>query len=247
MSLNYSKSGYPIAVIKGGKNTNEKIYLSDQVDEKIKAFQKIAITDGKFQQIPNTKRERDVGLIIGASGSGKSTWCRNFIIEYHKTYKDNPVYLISHLEEDEALDSLGFIKRVKVGENLLEDQLTVKDFSKCLILFDDVEIITNKNVKNAVYQLLDEVVMTGRHFSISVLMITHASSGNELKRILNECHFLVYFPFGCSLKYVLEKYIGLSTNQIREIKATKSRWASVFKNYPQVVVTEHNIWTLASD
>jgi len=247
MSLNYSKSGYPIAVIKGGKNANEKIYLSDQVDEKIKTFQKIAITDGKFQQIPNTKRERDVGLIIGASGSGKSTFCRNYIIEYHKIYKDNPVYLISHLEEDEALDSLGFIKRVKVGENLLEDQLTVKDFSKCLILFDDVEIITNKNVKNAVYQLLDEVVMCGRHFSISVLMITHASSGNELKRILNECHFLIYFPWGASLSYVLEKYIGLDRNQIRQIKATKSRWASVIKNYPQAVICEKNIWLLSTD
>lgn len=247
MSLNYSKVGHPLAIVKGGKNDKERIYLSDVEDEKIKSFQKLSITDGQFQQIPDTKKERSVGIVIGASGSGKSTWCRNYIIEYRKVYKNNPVYLFSHLDEDKTLDDLKIVKRINISEDLLEDPLTVKDFKDCLVIFDDVEIITNKMVKKSVYQLLDELVMTGRHFNISVIMISHAGVGNDIKRILQECHYLTYFPWGQNIAYTLEKYIGLSKQQIRMIKSTKSRWASIQKNYPQCVITEKHIFMLSTD
>jgi septin family protein len=247
MSLNYSKIGHPLAIIKGGKEDKTKIYLNDKEDEKIKSFQKISIKDGVFQQIPDTKRERDVIMICGASGSGKSTWCRNYCVEYKKSYKNRPIYLFSHLDEDKTLDDLGYINRIEVGENLLEEPLTVKDFQDCLILFDDVEIITNKMVKKAVYQLLNECIMTGRHFNISVIMISHAGTGNEVKRILQECQFFVYFPHGQNLTYTLNKYLGIDNKQIKQIKATKSRWASINKNYPQCVITEKHLFMLSTD
>jgi hypothetical protein len=253
MSLNYVGEGYPIAIIKGTKTKDtkdtkhNKIYLADTENEKIKSYDKIALTEGTFQPIPNTKRERDVGLIIGASGSGKSTYCKNWIIEYHKIHKTNPIYLISHLDSDKTLDDLGYIQRIQLGIELLEDPLTIKDFSKCLIIFDDVEIITDKRVKKVVYQLLDETVMTGRHFNVSCLMVSHSATGLDLKRILNECHTLTYFPWGQNIRYTLEKYIGLDIKQIRQIKATKSRWCTIIKNYPQCAICEKNIFVLSSD
>jgi len=247
MSLNFSKVGVPIAIIKGGSNNGNKVFLNDKNDEKIKNFNKLELSDGTFQIIPNTKRERDVGMIVGASGSGKSYFCRNYIIEYHKTYKKNPIYMISHLDEDKTIDELKLVKRIKLDEEMLNDPLTVKDFKDCLLIFDDVEIITNKHLKKAVYQLLDEVVMTGRHFNISCLMVSHAGTGNDIKRILQECHFFVYFPWGQNLKYTLEKYLGLDTKQIKQIKSTKSRWACIMKNYPQAVITERNAFMLSTD
>jgi energy-coupling factor transporter ATP-binding protein EcfA2 len=247
MTFNFSKVGYPIATVKGGKYANDKIFLSDTQNDKIKTFDKLELTDGMFQQVPNTKKERDVGMICGASGSGKSTYCKNYIIEYNKAYKNRPVYLLSNLDKDETLDSLKIISRIKIDEQLLKDPLTVKDFKDCLVIFDDVEIIPNKFIKRAVYQLLDEIIMTGRHFNISCLMVSHAGTGNEVKRILQECHFFVYFPWGQNLKYTLEKYLGLDNKQIRQIKATKSRWACVFKNYPQAVLTEKHLFLLSID
>jgi hypothetical protein len=247
MTLNFQKEGFPIAIIKGGKENNQKLYLSDKDNEKIKTFEKIQLKDGSFQQIPNTKRERDVGFICGASGSGKSTYCKNYIIEYHKTYKDRPIYLFSHLDEDKVLDDLGIIKRVRLSNQLLEENLTSKDFENCLVLMDDVEIITNKPIKKYVYQLMEEIAMTGRHFNTSLLMISHNAVGNDVKRILNECHFFVYFPWGQNLKYTLEKYIGIDQKQIKQIKSTKSRWAVIFKNYPQCVLTEKHAFVLSSE
>jgi hypothetical protein len=247
MTLNFSKEGYPIAIIKGGKENNQKLYLSDKDNEKIKTFEKIQLKDGIFQQIPNTKRERDVGMVCGSSGSGKSTYCKNYIIEYHKTYKDRPIYLFSHLDEDKVLDDLGIIKRVRLSNDLLEDPLTSKDFQNCLVLMDDVEIITNKHIKKYVYNLMEEIAMTGRHFNTSLLMISHNAVGNDVKRILQECHFFVYFPWGQNLKYTLEKYIGIDQKQIKQIKATKSRWAVIFKNYPQCVLTEKHCFVLSTD
>lgn len=247
MSLNFSKDGYQIAIIKGGKENNQKLYLSDKDNEKIKTFDKIQLKDGVFQQIPNNKRERDVGFVCGASGSGKSTYCKNYIIEYHKIYKDRPIYLFSHLDEDKVLDELGIIKRVRLSNDLLNENLTSKDFENCLVLMDDVEIITNKHIKKYVYQLMEEIAMTGRHFNTSLLMISHNAVGGEVKRILNECHFFVYFPWGQNLKYTLEKYIGIDQKQMKQIKATRSRWAVIFKNYPQAVLTEKHAFVLTSD
>jgi len=247
MSLNFSKDGFPIAVIKGGKENNQKLFLSDKDNEKIKTFEKIQLKDGVFQQIPNNKRERDVGFICGQSGSGKSTYCKNYIIEYHKIFKDRPIYLFSHLDEDKVLDELGIIKRVRLSNDLLDEKLTSKDFQNCLVLMDDVEIITNKHIKKFVYQLMEEIAMTGRHFNTSLLMISHNAVGNEVRRILNECHFFVYFPWGQNLKYTLEKYIGIDQKQIKQIKTTKSRWAVIFKNYPQCVLTEKHAFVLSAD
>jgi len=247
MSFNFSKEGFPLAIVKGGKENGSKLYLNDKENEKIKTFTKINLKDGMFQIIPNTKRERDVILIVGASGSGKSTFTRNYVIEYHKTYKDRPIYLFSHLDEDKTLDDLKLIKRIKIGDNLLEDPLTSKDFKDCLVLFDDVEIITQKILKRSVYQLMEEIAKTGRHFNTSLIMISHTGVGNEMRTILNETHMFVYFPFSMNLKYTLEKYLNIDQKQIKQIKATKSRWAVIFKNYPQAVLTEKHAFVLSAD
>jgi len=247
MSFNFSKEGFPLAIVKGGKENGSKLYLNDKENEKIKTFTKINLKDGMFQVIPNTKRERDVILIVGASGSGKSTFTRNYVIEYHKTFKDRPIFLFSHLDEDKVLDDLKLIKRIKIGDNLLEDPLTSKDFKDCLVLFDDVEIITNKLLRKVVYQLMEEIAKTGRHFNTSLIMISHTGVGNEMRTILNETHMFVYFPFSMNLKYTLEKYLNIDQKQIKQIKATKSRWAVIYKNYPQAVLTEKHAFVLSAD
>jgi hypothetical protein len=50
---------------------------------------------------------------------------------------------------------------------------------------------------------------------------------------------------GRSLKYLLESYLGLDKEQIQKIKSTPSRWVTVIKTYPQVVLTEKEIYTIS--
>lgn len=60
---------------------------------------------------------------------------------------------------------------------------------------------------------------------------------------------VVYFPFGATRNthYMLENYVGISKEDMKKIKATKSRWCVVMKSYPQAIVTEKDIWTVASE
>jgi energy-coupling factor transporter ATP-binding protein EcfA2 len=256
MSLNISKKGHPLCIIKGGEHNGTKIYVSDEIpSDKTKksnlnkTFEKLKLEDdGVFQQIPDTAKEREVGLVCGQSGSGKSTYIKKYCQEYKKTYKNREIYMFSNLKEDETLKDLK-INRIKIDEDLIDEPLTVDDFKDSLVLFDDIDVIRSKQIKDAVYQIMNEILETGRHFNVSCVMTVHYPNKPNIRTMLNECHFFVYFPWGAikSTHYVLENYLGVDRENTKKIKSTKSRWACVFRSFPQVVVTEKNIFMLAHE
>jgi hypothetical protein len=253
MSLSFNKkAGGAICVIKGGKYDKDKVYLSDKEADDAEAYSKsfstVKLTDGLFQPIPNKHKERDIGMIVGASGSGKSTFVAKYCAEYKKMYPSRPIYMFSNLTEDKSLDGID-IKRIVIGENLLRDPLTVEDFTESLVLFDDMDVVREKTIREACYQILNEILETGRHFKTSCIITNHLATGPHLKRILNEAHWFVYFPSGAtrSTKYVLENYIGVDKKDVAKIKACKSRWAFCLKNFPQCVITEKVAFMLCDD
>ena len=67
-----------------------------------------------------------------------------------------------------------------------------------------------------------------------------------MERLLNEAHTVTYVPHsaGGKIKYILEEYVGLDRKQIAYMKKRNSRWATIFKNYPQCYVVEHEIGLL---
>jgi energy-coupling factor transporter ATP-binding protein EcfA2 len=256
MSLNISKIGHPLCIINGGDYNGTKVYVSDEIpNDKVKksnlnkTFEKLKIEDeGVFQQIPDTKKEREVGMVCGQSGSGKSTYIKKYCKEYIKSYKKNNIYMFSNLKEDETLKDLK-INRIKIDDSLITEPLTVEDFKDSLVLFDDIDVIRDKKVKEAVYQVMNEILETGRHFRVSCVMTVHYPNKPNIRTMLNECHFFVYFPWGAikSTHYTLENYLGVDRENLKKIKSTKSRWACIFRNFPQVVLTEKNIFMLANE
>ena len=252
MSLNFDKVGRTLAKVEGGKNNNKVISINTDDDEKIKkSFTKLKITDsGKFIQIPDGDKEREICYITGPSGSGKSTYCANYIKEYKKLYKNNPIYVFSALKDDESLDIIK-PKRIKIDEKLITEPLVVDDFVDSLVVFDDIDVISNKNWRKAVYNLLNQILETGRHFKVSCLITNHLpTAGNDSRRILNECHSVTYFPHSgnkSTLKRLLVEIVGIDKEDMIKIKKLKSRWATIFKNYPQIAMTEKDIWILADE
>ena len=107
-------------------------------------------------------------------------------------------------------------------------------------------VISDKKQREAVYSLLNQMLETGRHFKITVIITNHLSTaGKDTRRVLNEAHSVTFFPFSGSLKglkYLLTEYLGIDKKEFADIKRKKSRWCTVFKNYPQVVMTESDIW-----
>jgi hypothetical protein len=72
------------------------------------------------------------------------------------------------------------------------------------------------------------------------------TNGKETRRILNEAHTVTYFPHsaGGKVKYLLEEYVGLDRKQIAYLKKQNSRACTVYKNYPQCYMLEHEVGLL---
>ena len=248
MSLNCNKVGKPVAVIKGGKYDKRPIYINpDLNDHDATDFKHLKIAnESKFQQIPDTNTERQILYITGPLGSGKSTYTRMFLEEYKKKYKDREIYLFSSLKEDESLDKIK-PKRFKIDDSLWKDPLKAEELKESVCIFDDIDVISDKRIKEAVYNIMNNVLERGRHFKITAIITNHLpTNGRETRRILNEAHAYVFFPHsaGGKIRYLLQEYLDIDKKMIRYFKNANSRWCCIFKNFPMAYMLEHEIWML---
>ena len=236
MSLSFGSGDIPIALV-------DKTVLYMNGDEPIGNLGKtIELNGHKFQHMPNNK-DRDVLYISAMSGSGKSYYTAEYAKQYHKKYSKNPIYLFSSIDEDKCLDNIKCIKRIDIKKpEFLNMELTAKDMENSLLIFDDCDVITNKAIKKAVFNILDSVLQTGRHFCISVIFTSHnACSGQQTKIILNESTSITIFPSTSgnkSLNYLCDQYLGLDKKQIASLKKIKGRWATFVRAYPRCILTE---------
>jgi len=250
MSLTYDKIGRPLCIIEGsGKNKHKQISVSDD-DDLATEFRRLELTDQKLQQIPDKHTERQIMYITGASGSGKSTYISKYCKQYRKAFPDNEIYVFSALKEDESLDACS-PKRIVIDDRMISDPLSVDDFKDSMVIFDDVDVIGEKKHRDAVYQLLNALLETGRHTKSSVFISNHLpTAGKDTRRVLNEAHSVIWFPnsgSGVGMKRLLCDYLGLDKDINKKLRKMRTRWAVYFKNYPGVMMTERNIWLCADD
>lgn len=236
------QDGKPIARINGGKLNRKVIFVNDKDN---KGFTSIEIPDkGILYPVPDIDG-RQVVYIAGPSGSGKTTYSTNYIKEFHRIFPRNNIFVFSRLEKDPVLDKVN-PKRILLDNSLIDDPIDIhKEFQEGdLILFDDCDTIQDKKLKDAISRLKNDILETGRHMCLYIIITSHLINGNDRKdtrTILNEAHSLTVFPKSGSaygIKYVLKNYIGLSNDQIEEILSLPSRWVTIGKNYPQYVFYE---------
>jgi GTPase SAR1 family protein len=241
----------PIAIVKGGELAGALIYLKEpekslQVvpEEPIKMIN-LPLQNSSFEQYPNDKTR--VIYIAGPSGSGKTTYAANYIKQYLKRKPDTPFIVFSRLKEDPVIDCLN-PKRIEVCEDLITDPIEIEDIDPdSIILFDDCETISNRSILSAINKIKAQILELGRHNNIQIVITSHLINGSdkEMTRIiLNEMHTLTIFPTAGSayqIKYVLKNYFGLSTKQMKGIFNLKSRWITIFKTYPQIVIGQNDI------
>lgn len=248
--FNLANIGRPLAKIMGGKLDKRLVSVAPQgeVDPQTdKTLCNVNLPDdAKFQIVPDTKKERDILYITGASGSGKSTFTVGYLEQYKKKYPKNPIYVFSALKEDETLDKVKGLKRIKIGPNLVAEPITIDDLKDSCCVFDDIDVIGDKKQREAVYRTLNEILECGRHSATSCLVTNHLPTNKgDTRRVLNEAHVVVYFPHSGSVRginYLLQDYVGLSKIEIDGIKRLPTRWCAIFKNYPQIIMTERNMW-----
>ena len=151
--------------------------------------------------------------------------------------------MFSYLKEDESLDSV-HPQRFKIDESLYLDPIQVEDLKDSMIVFDDIDVITNKKIKEAVYDILNQVLEIGRHYKVSCIVTNHVpSNGNWTRRILNEYSYFVYFPASSTgkIRYVLTEYLDIDKKHIKYFKKCNTRWVCLYKNHPMYFISEHEI------
>lgn len=253
--LNFENIGTPIAIIVGGTLDKKIVSIAideDDINEIKKPFQKINLNKvgGKFEVLPNEDIEREVSYTTGSSGSGKSFFISKYLEKYKKKFKKNEIYLFSEVDDDEKINKFDPI-RIQLDDELLNDNFDYKDFPNSVVIFDDIDAIKDKKIKEEVYKILNSILKMGRHNNCSVLVTNHnASEREKTKNIFCESHFITYFPFGGSgkaLSYMLENHAGLDKKQIAYNKKLKSRWICVKKHYPPHIISERDIYILNAD
>ena len=114
-----------------------------------------------------------------------------YVAEYHKTFKDNLVYLVSENNEDPAFDKLDYVNRIII-DDMYENPIDWKEFENCLVIFDDIDSIKGKLGKT-IDDLRDKLLKNSRKFRVSVISTSHDACGVKLKSVLNESKIIVFF------------------------------------------------------
>lgn len=263
-----SEGGKPVAFVTLEKDiikvkpelkelNNQYIYLHDDNS----GVKSIEISDLKLFPVLKSKdgeQQNSRIAIFGKSGSGKSHFVGRLLDmmkSKHHGNQDREICIISGVDEDEALDK----PRGKKGEKTPPERIDMydpqfvdmepEDFRECIVVFDDVENLTNKSINKIVLNLRNAMLEKGRHHNIDILSISHNAIGGNLTRFVHsEATGFVVFPRYSQvhqLSTYLAKYAGLSKQAIQkilDIGENKSRWIYVSNLAPMFVIYEHGIY-----
>lgn len=232
-------------------NEFEEIYNEaiEYLDKKQGA--EILLEDGRI--VPTLWKDPTMrAYICGATGSGKTTWVINFCKEIllRAGNRKKKIYVISVLSEDKNLDDLGVL-RIKLDESILTNPIELDELKNSICIFDDVETITNKKIKEMVSNLKDQCLSEGRHHNICTICTNHQITDyKKTRNMLLECEFITFFPQSGGLnniKRLLSTYIGLSKEEINKILLLPSRWVTIFNRYPLACIYESGVFLLGNN
>ena len=160
MSLNFENHGAILATVKDNPSLEKKfisVSTSKTSESGDLTFPAIKLSAGTFQPVMNYNAERSVNYIVGASGSGKSYYIKQWIKEYKRKFKKNGVYLFSALSEDETLDEVK-PQRVCLDDAFIKEKVDLDLFKDSVCIFDDCDSIANKPLKIKVYTYLNQIL-----------------------------------------------------------------------------------------
>lgn len=257
--INLDGIGDPIAFVASGKMLGKMLCVSrDDEDytvptgKKSRRADEINLRSDKLLPLVNENR-REVYYIAGPSGSGKSTYSRELIKSFKLSYPDNKIVIFcrTSVENDPAYEDLE-MKEVVLDETLIDYPIDIENDIEegTLIVFDDTSTVNDKNINKAIVDLQKDLMECGRKMDLYMIITNHLVNPNNRglgRVILNEMSAFTFFPKAggfYQIKYCLKNYFGLSKKQIEHVMKLPSRWVTIFKSYPQVVLHQHGAYVV---
>ena len=255
-TINENENYTRLCKINGGKYNNKYISYYEITNDKddleleqnqFKDFTRLTLKEGKLEPTPWLKKDkhgkiqRQIMLVSGAQGSGKSTYIEMYCKNYNSTFKTNDVYLFSKIQDDESLKDIKNTHVVPIDEEIKEIELTELENSICI--FDDVEKVREKKIRDNVYGLMDDIYQNGRHNNICMIASSHvACGGNQTKTQILESQFVTYFmSSGTNYERLIMTYLGFTRKEYDALKRINSRWITVYRQAPVVIFFETGI------
>ena len=216
---------------------------------------KLTVPPGwQFEPLPPPPAEkeddqkREIFLVSGPSGSGKSHWVRNYVRNYLRLYPDNAVYLISSLKKDSTLDEVGAIQRIDLDKLVASPPKDAYTWSNSLLIIDDVEGL-DKLKAAAVQHVQDIVASEGRHSKTTMIRAAHlATNYKETRLLLQEAHGYVLFPQAgahSQYMYLLTKYGGMDKKLAQSLLQIPTRWIYIHHTLPKYILTPDSLSLLS--
>ena len=205
---------------------------------------KVVLKSGRWQIVPNSVYgDPHAVMICGRSGSGKSFWLAEYLMQFVKYYPKYRIYLLSQKTEDKLLDKIPNLKRIPL-ESLPDAEFEAEDFKESMFVADDVDVISDKRVDKACFDLINKVLEVGRSYNTYSCITMHLSAnGNQTKRLLQRATHFVFFKNSSNhgTEYVLNEYFGFDTKELRAIQKIESRSICVIRDCPQIIVSNDTI------
>ncbi len=238
------KDGIPMAI-----NFNEKQHKFDDIFlSPGEGTQQIALTDagGEYLPCPNPDG-RTILYVAAPSQAGKTTFVKKFASLMQWTHPDlKQTYLFSEKDQDK-LDELEPI-RIAIDSNLVDTPMEPVNLANSLVIFDDVDSIIDKDLRKAVFTLIQRILKLGGEYKVHIIVTYHMlTNRDETRYLLFEANYITIFPNTGSknqFETLLRNYVGLDKKQIEKILKVKSRWLFIHKNHPRYIVTERNLQLL---
>lgn len=232
--------------------------LADQQSADQAVCNEIVLQEGHAFPLPlckpwkeGEKRFRSVVYISAPCNAGKSTfiakYVRLWVAERKKLGQPHRILLFSRVSGDHALKGLR-IEQIKLDDELLAKPIDVAtELKDCMVVFDDIDSIVDKKMREYLWALRDDVMTVGSHSGIYVINTSHAiTNWKSTRSSLKEANLVVLFPFceRAKVQDYLEKNVGLQRPHRQFIlnqAAKVSRWVALSTNYPNHVIYEGGV------
>ena len=193
-------------VIETSSRTMKKAYLEIQkiMTNKLKKCLEFNNEDIWLKPIYDTtpNRKNQILTCFGSSGSGKSwqindSLCRNPAIQSGIVPM---VYIFSSVDEDPSFDGLRRIYGdrfvYKDPRDLEPSDLNVKHYEKkSVLIFDDVNSISDSMIRKMVLQFRNNCLEVARHRSLVIINSEHLfHNRNQTAKLRNSSKYMVFFP-----------------------------------------------------
>jgi hypothetical protein len=205
-----------------------------------------------FSVTPETRPQMvDNIFCVGGQGSGKSTWAGNYCRHFINAFQPEPQFVTVISSDDFPDNAYNFPHRhIKIDDEMVENPITLEELtnpnkdSRSLVLFDDIEGISNPKKQRAVDALTEAVLTMGRKRHIHCIFISHRSANGKMtKNILNELTSVVWFPKlgggSRNLNYMLTKHLGVPEGLREALKSGDwGRWICLITKAPSLLISE---------